>query len=96
MLKFNWIHKLKELVINPDITDSEHEDLASLAEDWPTCACGELCKKLPKNLSGIPLDSTLWKLGSLFCSWIALKKWDKAIEVFYEIESRTSYLLSRN
>lgn len=42
------------------------DDLYSAAADWEICACGNLCKSLPREPNGQPKDKKLAYLGSSF------------------------------
>lgn len=48
------------------------QTLYSMAGSWPTCACGQLCKDLPRSLgTKAPLDTKLNALGTLFSTALA-------------------------
>lgn len=88
----------------------EHLSKASrLAYGWVTCACGHLCRALPRDDDSMPLDSELQKYGSDFSSVISLLEEayptgdakrlnylrDRALGTLHEIEARTTLLLAR-
>lgn len=90
----NWISTLENLIEYPEVTEEEVRNLTSLAAAWPTCACGELCKALPRNqYTDAPEDFTLYRLGCHFSSLIRLQEWKAAVGVFHHIEARTFELL---
>jgi hypothetical protein len=64
---FNWFLFLEK---HPkDINLKEMEQAERLASSWVTCACGQLCKALPKKYGGKiqePEDSELSDLGMEF------------------------------
>lgn len=72
-----------------------------MANNWVTCACGQLCKDLPRDLSGEPEDPLLKELGIEFMQCInriedeiePLSNKDRAIELLTEIEKTTTKLL---
>jgi hypothetical protein len=64
-----------------------------LVTKWPTCACGQLCRDLPRTSVGMPSDIKLQQMGGIFCSEISVRDWKKALRVFYQIEARTEELL---
>lgn len=66
----NWLAALE-----PGLTTPELEKLVELAQDWPTCACGNQCDVIPRwetkddkifnfwNAPGRPKDEVLAQLG---------------------------------
>lgn len=90
---FNWLAILKDLVAGAPIKDYEHQKLVALAFEWPTCACGQLCKALPRTPSGAPVDGVLKNLGAFFAAAIEDGRWEAALGFFYQIEARTDRLL---
>ena len=66
-----------------------------LAASWVTCACGKLCKVLPKNiLDNEPDDEILSNLSLWFNNYIEHKDFFSAKRILDKIEARTSYLLT--
>lgn len=105
--EFNWLTALNErlslvrkgLVSKyPDDTDNA---LAHRAGEWPTCACGELCKALPRHsgrgvfAKSTPVDATLARYGSDFYFCVRRRQWGWAIKLFLKIEARTTLLLKK-
>lgn len=91
---FNWLAVLKDLAAGAPCDGELRARLNDRANRWPTCACGQLCASLPRNLSdGSPVDSELHTLGSLFCGFVHGRSWIAAIETFRQIEERADYLL---
>lgn len=90
---FNWLAVLKDLAAGAPLSRGEHLDLFVLAREWPTCACGQLCKQLPRDDAGRPLDHKLDRLGSRFFNAVGTKHWEEAIRTFQQIEARTEKLL---
>lgn len=63
---FNWFNFLQQDTYTVD----ELKCATDLANQWVTCACGELCSALPRQLSGAPVDDDLNELGSEFAGHI--------------------------
>lgn len=92
----NWITTLERIIANDKpIRRKRHQSLIDRAGEWKTCACGELCKKLPRYNDNTPKDSALKRLGFAFYLKIQRPQWRKALATFAKIEARASYLLSR-
>lgn len=103
---FDWMLFLQQ---DLQTVPSEHFQKArELAKDWPTCACGQLCKKLPRDWQGKPEDSVLSDLGGLFygriCSLYGShynsnvgmeSKRQEALAIFELIEVRAAQLLQQ-
>ena len=90
--KFNWITFLKRAIKKKPI--NRDCDLAKRKSGWwTTCACGNLCKKLPRFSDGEPQDGQLSKMGMSFYRAICLHDWDLALSILYRIEKRTAKLL---
>lgn len=65
---FNWFSYLKQ---DPKSISGEDAIIAGrLAAEWVTCACGQLCKVLPRTSCGSPQDKQLSDLGVNFCEFI--------------------------
>ena len=94
-LKFNWFTELDK-AINTEPTDDKFFDLERRAFSWVTCACGQLCKKLPrrKGTRGAPEDPDLYANGTTFSQAILGKHWVYAKIVLERIEKRTIKLLN--
>jgi hypothetical protein len=91
--EFDWIKVLKRAKRRRPTVD-ELEDMIGLAYSWPTCACGQLCKALPRDEDGIPDDDSLIRLGLWFADSVVAEDWKHALEIFLEIEARTIELLA--
>lgn len=93
---FNWLAFLKDLAAGRKPTSKERVALNIWAGRWPTCACGQLCKSIPRsNLDGSPQDLHLKRLGLAFYHRIEIGNWTGAITAFREIEARTEQLLDQ-
>lgn len=94
--KFNWLTMLKWCADNPERISRElRMELGIAAGDWPTCACGELCRKLPRHVTGSPRDAALYVFGVEFSLDVRGSYWTNAIRVFHQIEERTAHLLKQ-
>ena len=91
-LPFNWNLFLKN-ARKGRTTEIEEENALSLAGTWVTCACGNQCDAIPRTMTGMPLDSTLIRLGADFTCYIQDKEWEYATEILSNIEARSSELL---
>ena len=71
---------------------------------WPTCACGNQCASLPRDVNGKPSDSHLEVLGDRFATYvngiIGARGQDRtdmatgAREVMADIDARSAVLLA--
>ena len=86
--KFNWYEVIaKTLVKEP--TELQHNRLITKASEWPTCACGQLCKALPRNKDKMPDSMGLRFLGGDFYHAVHRKEWDIAKRIMDRIEEET-------
>ncbi len=63
--------------------------------DWVTCACGSICKALPRMSNGVPADAQLTRQGSYFHKYIGGLEVNKAKETLKTIENRSAYLINK-
>ena len=73
-----------------------------LADNWVTCACGQLCRNLPRGLGKKPKDKKLSDLGMQFSRILyeinlepSNEARKEAIEILKAIETRTTTLLKK-
>ncbi len=95
--EFDWLKMLRSIIagkvtVGPYLS----AELRQLAMDWPTCACGQLCKVLPRLEGGAPEDYRLADWGSEFAGAISGHQWQRALELFEKIEKRTTLLLNES
>lgn len=90
---FNWLTALQYLADGGEALEWDLNYLEVGAGHWPTCACGQLCKALPRRQGGGPLDRTLFLRGVGFSSAVGSGRWSRALELFQQIEQRTEELL---
>lgn len=92
--EFNWLTVLRALVDGGYIDSSSYSLIYKFAGDWPTCACGQLCKQLPRGPNGAPKDRHTFILGDNFATAVANRNWEEALSLFKSIEERTNELLN--
>ena len=90
--EFNWYTELNK-AIEAEPSDERCKDLKNRASSWVTCACGQLCKALPRDGGGMPDDMRLAKFGICFTDCIYNKNWPDARIVLDKIEARSTELL---
>lgn len=92
--EFDWLRMLRGIVAGKvKVTSSLEQQLVTLASNWPTCACGQLCKLLPRGYKGQPEDRPTYELGIIFNSCVQAGSWTGALSAFRDIEARTAQLL---
>lgn len=91
--EFDWYKALRKAT-KGQLDHFEINDLKKLASNWITCACGNLCAAIPRNIQGEPIDDDLQILGSAFYNKVNAELWDDAIEVLHEIEARSIQIMS--
>lgn len=94
----DWLKVLEQLANGTAIvTEVGLRRLTRAANSWPTCACGQLCRALPRRYPGRfcqePADYDLRILGLTFAALIPSQQWSKALRVFRKIEARSIQLL---
>jgi hypothetical protein len=97
---FDWFAFLKQDMESVDVDYFNKAN--SLADNWVTCACGQLCKVLPKGNGNSPVDNELYDLGMDFAHEIDNLRYTrqnedrlKALETLNKIEARTTLLLEQ-
>lgn len=103
---FDWFAFLEQDASQYGLTDLLHA--MSISVNWTTCACGHLCKSLPRDRHGEPRDIILSDLGIKFHQAIEAMRFchsssvlhlnarrKEALEILKDIERRTSYLLEQ-
>lgn len=94
MNAFNWLTWLEDACAHePSMDDAE--EASHRAQEWPTCACGQLCKDIPRSpVNKCPEDFRLQMLGLRFSGQVDECRWRPALKTFREIEARTLELLT--
>lgn len=87
---FNWEKALNN---PPPRSSCEHKKLSNLAYSWVTCACGNQCEQLPRDMDGVPLDYTLESLGMDFAVAVETYEFDTALTIMDNIEKRVGEIL---
>ena len=64
---------------------AEEKDMAS---EWPTCACGKATSDIPRNPTGVPVDTTLETLGYDFADAVGEGDTEEAAITLVDIEKR--------
>lgn len=64
------------------------------AGEWTTCACGNLCDVLERDLDGEPMDKELSRLGMDFYNNIEDKEYKKAKKTLALIEKHSAKLIA--
>lgn len=90
----NWLTLLEDLTSGKlKLTPAQFIQLSHDAQQWPSCACGQLCATLPRTPKGAPQDPQLYSDGVTFFQAIAMKLWDTALSTFKRIEQRSAQLI---
>lgn len=90
----NWLVLLTDLAngtLKPTYT--ERTQIADAAQDWPSCACGQLCSILPRTTEGAPKDQTLYSLGLDFYNEVEDGDYYAALRSFKAIEAHSTKLV---
>jgi len=100
---YDWPQAIDDLE-NRCYDAEQCEEIMDAAEDWVTCACGNLCKDIPRDEDGAPIDKKLWNLGCDFsvaiCNLASDGVRNKSIEaararqILQDIETRAAELLN--
>lgn len=83
----------RELEKAPSYPEGLQRSLHKLASNWTTCACGNLCDRIPRDEDGCPEDAQLMFLGQSFTEAIGHKEWDVAKQLLNLIEIRSGEIL---
>jgi hypothetical protein len=76
---FDWL-----LFLNKPVEEVKQKDVElahKLSGDWPTCACGQLCKSLPRGQGNMPEDDVLYELGIQFAD--VMEEYDCAAYAYH-------------
>lgn len=63
------------------------------ASSWVTCAVGNLCSVIPRDMFGAPCDNYLRFLGQQFSGAIHEDKFEEAGHILEKIEKRSGEIL---
>lgn len=89
--RFDWF---AELAKQQQDAAPPSEELRDRAARWTTCACGNLCDRIPRDRHGRPVDDELQELGYRFGWHVCDGEWDSAIELLCKIEQRSAEVLA--
>jgi hypothetical protein len=118
---YHWPASLKELIqlrnkygyINQEPFNLSHEyanahyDALKASEDWQMCACGSLCRAIPRRktsgtnwcdptqLEDAPKDKPLANLGLKFMTQVQKEDFEAALKTMDEIEARATIVLNK-
>ena len=93
---FDWYKALKKR----KITSSQWEDMKERSLSWVTCACGNQCAIIPRDIiphnrvPSRPLDSKLYKLGDDFANAVIDEDVKGALGLLDAIELRSAELIA--
>lgn len=107
MKRINWTAALSKPV--EKITEAESVLLLEAAGDWALCACGNHCRKLPRQADGEPKDKILSRHGMDFYNAVshlgyAVSRLEfvsardiqsRALSIHNKIERRAAKLLAK-
>lgn len=89
---FDW----RKALIDADdngLTKRQWEDLSEWSAGWPTCACGNQCAILERDMNGQPLDMELRNSGLNFYAAIEEGNYKDALLILDRIEARAAVLV---
>jgi len=87
---FNWFEALNK----PD-DEIEWDELIDRASGWITCAVGNQCSIIPRDIWGEPKDQVLSRLGNTFFNKILKSKAKPVLKTLHDIEERSAYLINQ-
>lgn len=91
--KFDWYDVLDRLIDGEQPSESDRAEIQQRAGPWTTCACGQMCKLIPRDSSKAPLDQKLRELGGQFARLMTEGSYREARNTLDKIEKRTTQLL---
>lgn len=91
---FDWNAFLLAALTTPP-TDQQWEEAGKRAEQWTTCACGNQCAILERDMDGCPTDDMLAHIGGRSGFYGAIERKDAPLALHYLclIELHASYLI---
>lgn len=92
---FNWNKAIAAMIKGNKDDKYNAKDLYDRSGDWVTCACGNLCDIIPRDVDGTPYDGRLEDLGFIFHQDVAIEDWHKAKLTLSQIEKRSAVLINR-
>jgi hypothetical protein len=91
---FDWNGAIESALKNDiELDGTAHDKLVLKAESWVTCACGNQCAIIPRELDGTPYDDTLRRLGIDFMYLITAGHWNSAKLKLEQIEFRSAEII---
>ena len=93
---FPWGEALKYMAENPNkISEHDYKWTLSKGRHWPTCSCGQLCKKLPLDIDGSPKDQEIRNLGLLLINALREKKYEECYKLYRQIAKKVTAILNK-
>jgi hypothetical protein len=92
--KFDWYDVLDRLIAGEKPSEAERVTIQQRAGPWTTCACGQMCKIIPRDSSKSPIDEQLRTLGGAFAQQMSAGHYHDARKTLDKIEKRTAKILT--
>lgn len=91
--KFDWFDVLDRLIAGEKPSDTDRAEIHARGGPWTSCACGQMCKILPRDSSKCPKDEILKGLGADFARMMSAGDYKSARAILDKIEKRSTELL---
>lgn len=91
---FDWNRALDLAIARQPVDPKTWVGMQYRSASWITCACGNQCAAIPRDISGAPIDLLLRVLGANFALQVGEEDWLGAKATLLAIESRAKELLS--
>lgn len=93
---FDWHDYLARCLSEKEISTEEYEKARELSGSWVTCAVGNQCAILPRDLDdNAPEDEELKELGAVFHWQIITDRYFLARITLEQIEQRAAFLIDQ-
>lgn len=89
---YNW-NKMLELAMQGKARGAVRIHMNNMAGNWVTCACGNQCDIIPRDVDGVPEDEKLDSLGMRFLEEVLDMEWTEAKKTLRQIELRSAQLI---
>lgn len=94
---FDW-NEFLEKAISKSISEEEYNKACKLSGSWVTCAVGNQCAIIPRDLRSpmpAPIDDQLGFLGGIFHCCIVDREYLEARHILGKIEIRSAQIISQ-
>lgn len=91
---FDW-NGFLDRAIAEAVSQTEIRKTKELSLEWVTCACGNQCADIPRDVDGVPLDKWSRILGAQFADDVCEGEWHAAQLTLAQIEARSHELLEQ-